>query len=284
MSVALSADGSLLAAGARSSGFSYFGLGSVFWFTRGRLMGQLSIQNQLGASVALSADGSTLAAGDPGDPGGTTGVGGAPGDISAPRAGAAYVFTRSGQAWVQQGYLKASNTGAGDAFGGRVALSADGSTLAVGAAGEASAAVGIDGDQADDSAPGAGAVYVFAYESATWSQQAYVKAPNTAAGDAFGAGLALTADGSTLVIGATGEDSAATGIGGDQTDDSATDAGAIFVLERVDAAWTHHIYVKPSTTASGAAFGASATLTADGSTLATGAAGAGTAYVFHNPR
>jgi len=271
-SVALSADGSTLAAGAVSSLYGQTGPGSVFWYTRARTdtswtwMGHVSsARNELGASVALSADGSTLAAGDPGDSG-----------------GAAYLFTRSGQAWTQRAYLKASNTGAGDGFGGRVALSADGLILAVGAAGEASAAVGIDGDQADDSAPGAGAVYGFAYDGAAWSQQAYVKAPNTGAGDAFGASLALSADGSTLVIGAAGEDSAATGI--DQVDDSMIDAGAIYVLERDDTEWAHRTYVKPSTAAAGAAFGASAALTADGSTLVAGAAGTGTAYVFHSPR
>ena len=76
-------------------------------------------------------------------------------------AGAAYLFTRSGTAWSQQAYLKAPNTGASDQFGFGVALSDDGSTLAVGAVGEASAATGIGGNQADNSTPTAGAAYVF---------------------------------------------------------------------------------------------------------------------------
>jgi len=46
-------------------------------------------------------------------------------------------------------------------FGSEVALSGDGGTLAIAAAGEASRATGVDGDQGDDSADGAGAVYVF---------------------------------------------------------------------------------------------------------------------------
>jgi hypothetical protein len=81
------------------------------------------------------------------------------------------------------GYFKASNTGAGDFFGSSLALSADGNTLAVGAYLEDSAATGIGGNQADDSATNAGAVYVFVRSGATWSQQAYVKASNTGAGD-----------------------------------------------------------------------------------------------------
>ena len=58
-------------------------------------------------------------------------------------------------------YLKASNTGAGDYFGRSIALSADGSTLAVGTSQEDSAATGIGGDQLDNFASAAGAVYVF---------------------------------------------------------------------------------------------------------------------------
>src|SRR5688572_15538663 len=69
-------------------------------------------------------------------------------------------------------YVKASNTGALDLFGFSVALSADGSTLAVGAWGEESAATDIGGNQADNSALNAGAVYVFTRSGTTWSQQA----------------------------------------------------------------------------------------------------------------
>ena len=59
----------------------------------------------------------------------------------------------------QQAYLKASNTDAGDRFGYSVAISGD--TVVVGAPGESSNATGIGGDQADNSAPEAGAAYVF---------------------------------------------------------------------------------------------------------------------------
>ena len=63
--------------------------------------------------------------------------------------------------WSQAAYVKASNPDAGDSFGKSVALSGDGSTLAVGARTEDSNANGIDGDQADNSAPEAGAVYLY---------------------------------------------------------------------------------------------------------------------------
>jgi len=71
------------------------------------------------------------------------------------------VFIRSNALWQQQAYIKASNTGLGDFFGSSVSLSLDGNTLAVGAERESSAATGVNGEQNDDSAPFAGAVYLY---------------------------------------------------------------------------------------------------------------------------
>jgi hypothetical protein len=59
------------------------------------------------------------------------------------------------------GYVKASNTDASDNFSQALAPSADGNTLAVGAWGEDSNAAGIGGNQSDNSANGAGAVYLY---------------------------------------------------------------------------------------------------------------------------
>jgi hypothetical protein len=66
---------------------------------------------------------------------------------------------QSANNFAQQAYLKASNSGAGDTFGDSVSLSGD--TLAVGAPGEDSAAIGIDGDQANNNVSASGALYVF---------------------------------------------------------------------------------------------------------------------------
>ena len=112
------------------------------------------------------------------------------------------------------GYFKASNTGTGDRFGTAIALSADGMTLAIGAHFENSNATGINGDQLNNSAPQAGAVYVFTRNAGVWSQQAYVKSSNNEQGDRFGVALALSADGNTLAVGAGEEDSDAVGING----------------------------------------------------------------------
>ncbi|MCA2979628.1 MAG: cadherin-like beta sandwich domain-containing protein [Myxococcaceae bacterium] len=188
--------------------------------------------DEFSSSVALSADGSTLAVGAPGEDSSATGVNGNQAGSSAGESGAVYVFTRTGSTWAQQAYVKASNTGAGDEFGSSVALSVDGSTLAVGASREDSSATGVNGNQAGSIAAFAGAVYVFTRTGSTWAQQAYVKASNTGADDRFGSSVALSVDGSTLAVGARSEASNATGVNGTQTDNSAFPAGAVYVFTR----------------------------------------------------
>ena len=129
-------------------------------------------------------------------------------------------------------FLKASNPGKEDWFGVRIAISGDGNTVAVGAQNEDSAAKGINGKQDDDSAPEAGAVYLFTRSGTTWTQHSYVKASNTRAGDEFGSSIALTRDGRTLLIGARGEDGGAKGVNGNQSDASVRDAGAAYLFVR----------------------------------------------------
>lgn len=81
------------------------------------------------------------------------------GDNAANGAGAAYVFRRSGNSWTQVHYVKASNPDESDTFS-FATLSAD--ALVVGARGEDSAAVGLEGDQGDTAAgSGSGAAYAF---------------------------------------------------------------------------------------------------------------------------
>jgi hypothetical protein len=103
------------------------------------------------------------------------------------------------------GFITGSNTSSEDEFGWGLALSSDGRTLAVGAPGEASSAPGINGDQDDDSLGGSGAVYVFTPQADPWPEQAYIKASNPGSGSSFGRAVALSSDGSTLVVGAAGE-------------------------------------------------------------------------------
>ncbi|MFZ6181299.1 integrin [Nannocystis pusilla] len=223
-----------------------------------------------GRSVALSADGNTLAVGSPTESSAATGVDSNPWKGFAEYSGAAYIYSRSGDAWEQRAYLKASNTGEGHRFGGALALSANGTTLAVGDPHEKSKSQGINGDQFDDSLD-SGAVYMFTLEGETWSQQAYIKASNPGEWDLFGRSVALSSDGDTLAVGAPGESSAATEIDGDQSNDEATHAGAVYLFSRLGEAWQQVTYIKAPNAAAEAWFGMSLALSADGGILAAGA-------------
>jgi hypothetical protein len=180
-------------------------------------------------SISLSKDGSMMAVGAPNDPSAATGIDGNQTDTSASGAGAVYVFARTGTTWSQQAYVKSSNTAMADVFGRAVALSGDGATLVVGASLEDSAAIDFNGDQANNSASEAGAVYVFERSGATWAQRSYIKAFNTGSLDRFGSKVKLSETG-TLAVGATGEASSATGVGGDPFNNMLLSAGAVYVL------------------------------------------------------
>ena len=256
---------------------------------------------QFGDAVALSGDGNTLAVGARAEssaaaginppPPGFGGTGGNQADGSASDSGAVYVFARQGDRWVQQAYLKASNPGINDQVGSLLALSADGNTLAVSAYFEDSRATGVNGDQADNSMEQSGAVYVFARTGAVWSQQAYLKASNTGEaedGDQFGFSLALSDDGNTLAAGAISEDSADARINGNQADNSASSAGAVYVFVRTGSRWSQQAYLKSSSTNGGAdandLFGYSVGLSANGNTLAVGSYDeAGSSNVINGP-
>lgn len=246
-----------------------------------------------GSFVALS--GNTLVVGAPGEASNATGVNSDQNSDSAADAGAVYVFVYDGMVWSQQAYIKASNTDAGDQFGARVALS--GETLAVSAPREDSSTTGVSLTTAgaNNLATDSGAVYIFVRNGTTWTQQAYLKASNTGAGDLFGTTLALFGD--TLVVGAPVEDSNGVGVNGTQTNDLASDSGAAYVFVRNGDTWTQQAYLKASNTAANAIFGTAVAVYGDtvavGSqneaSIATGingdqsnsaASGAGATYVF----
>jgi hypothetical protein len=176
----------------------------------------------------------------------------------------------------QVAYVKASNPGEEDKFGDIVALSGDGNTLAVGAPLESSAAKGINGKGATDAGQSSGAVYIYVRNGNRWAEQAYIKASNPGADDQFGYVVALSADGNTLVVSAPSEDSAATGVNGNQEDNSIESAGAVYVFARTKTTWSQQAYLKASNTgekAEGDQFGYSVSVSGDGNTIAVGAIG-----------
>jgi hypothetical protein len=224
-----------------------------------------------GYGSAMSGDGNTLIVGAPHEGSGAAGVNGNQRDNEVHAAGAAYVFVRNGATWVQQAYLKPSNPQMSGEFGHAVAISADGSTVAVSAFWEGSGATGINGDQKDRSTPQAGAVYVFTRRGNAWTQQATGEAGTADSfgdGDQFGMSIALSDDGNTLAVGAHTEDSG--GINDNQQDNSVNSAGAVYVYSRTGTAWQQTAFVKPSNPDGGDLFGYSVALSADGRTLAVG--------------
>jgi hypothetical protein len=76
------------------------------------------------------------------------------------------------------------------------------------------------------------------------AQQAYLKASNTGADYRFGSSVAVSGD--TVVVGASGDDSSATGVNGNQIDASAYNAGAAYVFVQNGGAWTQQSYLKAS--------------------------------------
>ncbi len=151
--------------------------------------------------------------------------------------------------------LEASHSVGGRLFGYSVSLFGD--LLAVGALFDASSSTGIGGDQDNDDAEYSGAVFVFRRSaSGTWTQEAYIKASNTGENDDFGSSVSLFGD--ILVVGASGESSSSTGVGGDQDNDDAEGSGAVYVFRRsASGNWAQEAYLKASNTSAGDHFGTS---------------------------
>ncbi len=284
-SVSLRSDGNTLAVGSRFEDTAAAGSGAVYMFSRsGTTWAQSQflkasnsgLNDEFGQIVSISADGTILAVGAYREDSGTTGVAtdatGA--DELATDAGAVYVFNYDGATWSQHSYIKASNPGANDRFGLALNLSRDGNTLAVGAYREDGSTADIGGTD-DNAAVDSGAVYVFSRDTGTdvWSQQAYVKASNTGAGDEFGRAVSLSENGDVLAVGAHWEDGGAAGVNTTADETTAVEAGAVYTYTRETGTvnWTSQTYVKASNTEAGDEFGWAVSLTADGNTLAVGA-------------
>ncbi len=218
------------------------------------------LEDLFGGSVAV--DGDTIVVGAPAEDSAATGVNSAgQADNAAFSAGAAYVFTRSGTTWTQEAYLKASNTDAEDRFGSSVAIFGD--TVVVGAQYESSDGTGVNGGaQTDNSREDAGAAYVFTRSGTTWTQEAYLKASNTDAGDRFGQVVDISAD--TIVVGARSESSNGTGVNSASQDNNfALRSGAAYVFARSGTTWAQEAYLKASNTGLDDAFGEAVAISGD---------------------
>lgn len=181
-----------------------------------------------GLSVGVS--GEVVIVGARGEDGSSTGVNSSDNN-GATDAGAAYIFAMDAQgAWIQEAYIKASNTDNGDYFGQSVAISEN--TAVVGANREDGSDIGVNGDDSSNTAINSGAAYVFEYSQGVWSQQAYLKATNTDGGDEFG--FDVDVHGNNIIVGARKEDSMP---GAPEFDNSSTNSGAAYVYSRGSGNW-----------------------------------------------
>ncbi|MBZ5588731.1 MAG: hypothetical protein LAO05_09210 [Acidobacteriia bacterium] len=238
--VALSADGNTLIVG----GFSDDGnLGAAWVFTRSggvwsqqgsKLVGEDAVGLAYqGASVALSADGNTAIVGGWGD---------------SSSIGAAWVFTRTGGVWSQQGGKLVATDSVGPAQQGySVAISADGDTAVAGGWGDSS---------------GLGATWVYTRSEGVWLQQGRKLVGNSAIGrSAQGTSVAVSADGNTVLVGGWGDSSS---------------IGAAWVFTRSDGVWSQRgaklVGAGATDPDNHIQFGSAAALSADGKTGMVGGA------------
>src|SRR6267143_1346507 len=186
VSVSLSADGNTAIVGGLGDN-SLAGASWVFtrsggvWTQQGsKLVGTDAVGDaHQGVSVSLSADGNTAIVGGPGD---------------NSQAGAAWVYTRSGGVWTQQGSKLVGTGGVGGSWQGfSVSLSADGNTSIVG---------GFNDNGY------AGAAWVYTRSAGGWTQQGSKFVGTGAVGSAQqGCSVSLSADGNTAIVGGEGDSS-----------------------------------------------------------------------------
>ena len=180
-SVALSSDGDTALVGAwrdhDATGAAWvFKQSGSSWIQQGA---KLTANDEVGEGefatrVALSSDGNTALIG------GTTDNEG---------VGAAWVFTRSGETWTQQGakLTPSDEIGRGyGQFGWSVALASDGDTALIGGP--------ADGENE------IGATWVFTRSGSTWAQQQKLTGGGEVGDGRFGRSVALSSDGGTALI------------------------------------------------------------------------------------
>ena len=247
-STSVSADGNTIVVGARGNDDAGGNSGSAYVFDRdGTFVAKLTafdaaVGDQFGSSVSVSADGNTIVIGANFD------------DDAGTSSGSAYVFDRDGT-YVTK--LHAVDGAPFDFFGQVTSVSADGSTIVVGAFRD------------DDNASDSGSAYVFNRDGTLVTK---LTAIDGAASDFFGWSTSVSADGSTIVVGAYAED------------DGGTSSGSAYVFNR-DGTFVTKLTAFDA--AVGDQFGFSTSVSADGNTIVIGArldddngVNSGSVYVF----
>jgi hypothetical protein len=258
--VSISSDGNTAIVGARlkdATGVAYiFTRSGTTWNEQQKIQASDKQGSDFFGTVAISGDGNTAIVGASGE------------DTGGSLAGAAYIFTRSGTTWNEQQKIQASDKQGGDNFGRSVSISSDGNTVIVGAEGE------------DTGGGDAGAAYIFTRSGTTWTQQKKIQASDKQGGDGFGYSVAISGNGNTAIVGASGEDT----VVGTNT---IYDTGAAYIFTRSGTTWNEQQKIRASDKEQNDRFGYSVAISDDGNTAivgalyeGTGGGQAGAAYIF----
>jgi hypothetical protein len=175
-------------------------------------------------------------------------------NICCPSTGdcASRAVCSEGPSWYPELYIKApTEVREGDA-GWSVALNGTGTLAAVGAPGSEGAR---------------GTVHLYEDTGSGWQVQSSVVASVRGGGDRFGFSVALSSDGSTLVVGAPEEDSDS---GDDPSGSAATGSGAAYIFRSDGEAWVQTAYLKASNAGTDYSFGEDVAISADGKTVVVG--------------
>lgn len=189
-----------------------------------------------GYSLKLSADTTTLVVGAYGED---------PNNLLT--AGSAYVFQKNGDSWDQLTKLTASTDTSTEWFGYSVDISANGDSAVVGTP---YATVNGQGR--------AGRISIFEQSGESWSET-QLTASDPGDSDFFGESVAINGDGTIVVVGAKWEDP------------NATNAGSIYVFEKISGVWTQTAKLWDTTQVIANAYlGTSVSISDDGSTIIAG--------------
>lgn len=228
-SVAL--EGGWLLVGAPNDDTGAFNAGAVYAFAYDESNGAWVFSGQITPGLAGDFFGISLAL-----RGGIAAIGATGDDGRALNAGAAYAYRLEDDAWVQEGVLRGSDSGASDEFGASVAVGQD--WIVVGAPRD------NEGLHVD-----AGAAFFFHFDGATWSEAFKYISADASASDFLG--RSVTIDGDVAAVGSPAEDS------------TGTNAGAVYVLRRVDGLWVADPQLTAPDTAAFDAFGTAVALAGD---------------------
>ena len=181
-------------------------------------------------------------------------------------AGCAYIFTGSGNSWIQVAKITGSDAQADDAFGNSVSLNSAGNIALISAVLEDPNAI-----------TNAGCAYIFTGSGNSWVQTAKITGNDAEAGDFFGRSVSLNSEGNVALIGAVFEDP-----------NGRFDAGAAYIFTGSGNSWVQTAKITGNDAEDSDYFGHSTSLNSAGNIALisavfedpNGVSNAGSAYIF----